>query len=222
MSETLWQLSTFIIPLFLAIILHEIAHGWIAYKLGDDTAKKARRLTLNPIPHIDPIGSILLPAMLFLSGTKMMFGWAKPVPVRFSALKDPKHDMGLVALAGPLTNFLLAFISVFFLLGIKKMGLNNLLIEWIFDSFKAFFMINISLCAFNLLPILPLDGGRILVSILPKELSDRYAQTEHYGFYILMVLLFLLPLFGIDIIMPYMVWMQKGLVSSIGFFLKGV
>ena len=219
MSETLWQLSTFILPLFVAIILHEMAHGWVAYKLGDDTAKKAGRLTLNPIPHIDPIGSILLPAMLFLSHAGVMFGWAKPVPVRFSALKDTKHDMGLVALAGPLTNFLLALLSGIFLLGIVKIGVTDLLMKWIVDTFQAFLMINISLCAFNLLPILPLDGGRILVSILPTELSEKYAQTEYYGFYILMALLFLLPVLGIDIIMPYMIWMRSGLFSLIVFLL---
>ena len=219
MAETLWQLSTYIIPLFTAIILHEMAHGWMAYRLGDDTAKRAGRLTLNPIPHIDPIGSILLPTVLFLSHAGVMFGWAKPVPVRFSALNDTKRDMGLVALAGPITNFLLAFLTAFLLLGIGKAGVNNLLVKWVFDTFQAFFMINIALCAFNLLPILPLDGGRILVSILPTELSDKYVQTERYGFYILMALLFLLPIMGIDAIRIYMNWMAKGLLSLIAFFL---
>lgn len=216
--EKLWQLSTFIIPLFMAIILHEIAHGWVAYKLGDDTAKRAGRLTLNPISHIDPIGSILVPILLFISNTGVMFGWAKPVPVRFGALKDTKRDMGLVALAGPMANFLLAVITVFILLGLQKIGVGNLAMQWLSDTFRAFFMINLALCAFNLLPILPLDGGRILVSVLPKSLSEEFAQTERYGFFILVGLLFLLP----DVIHSYMIWMQEGLFSLITFFLGGI
>ncbi|MBO5997157.1 MAG: site-2 protease family protein [Alphaproteobacteria bacterium] len=219
MTEKLWELSTFIIPLFMAIILHEIAHGWVAYKLGDDTAKRAGRLTLNPIPHIDPIGSILVPAVLFFSNTGLMFGWARPVPVRFSRLKDQKRDMGLVALAGPLANFLLAIITFFVFKGIMQFDQSNLLVKWFFDSLRVFFMINIALCAFNLFPILPLDGGRILVSILPEKLSNEYAETEKYGFYILMILLFLLPMMGIDVIHSYMKWMATGLIELIDVFL---
>ena len=215
----LWSLSTYIIPLFTAIILHEIAHGWMAYKLGDDTAYKSGRLTLNPMPHIDPIGSILLPCLLFVSHAGIMFGWAKPVPVRFGALKDVKKDMGLVALAGPLTNFILAFLSALIVLGMKRFVPANIVTQWIFDSMQAFYWVNLGLCAFNLLPILPLDGGRILVSILPRNASNQYAQTEKYGFWVLLVGLFLLPMFNVDIIHAYLYWMVSGL-SDLMFFLK--
>lgn len=219
MNSTLWDLSTFVIPLLLAIILHEIAHGWMAYKLGDNMAKSLGRLTLNPIPHIDPVGSILVPGILFLSGAGVMFGWAKPVPVNFSGLKDPKRDMGMVALAGPLTNFILAVLSLIVAGIFQPYVAYSLLIEWFFDSFRAFFMINLALCAFNLFPILPLDGGRILVSLLPQKWSNEYAKTEHYGFFILMGLLFLLPLIGVDAIRGYMTWMMQGLLSIIHLFI---
>lgn len=215
----LWNLSTYIIPLFTAIILHEIAHGWMAYKLGDNTAKNLGRLTLNPVPHIDPVGSILLPCLLFISQAGIMFGWAKPVPVRFGALKDVKKDMGLVALAGPLTNFALAFLSALIVLGLQNFVPANIVTRWIFDSMQAFYWVNLGLCAFNLLPILPLDGGRILVSILPRDLSNQYAQTERYGFMILMGCLFILPMLGINVIHGYMRWMMMGL-SDLMFFIK--
>lgn len=217
--ERLWDLSTYIIPLFMAIILHEIAHGWMACKLGDNTAKNLGRLTLNPVPHIDPVGSILLPCLLFFSQAGIMFGWAKPVPVRFGALKDVKKDMGLVALAGPLTNFVLAFLSALILIGMQYFAPVNLATKWIFDSMQAFYWVNLGLCAFNLLPILPLDGGRILVSVLPRDLSNQYAQTEKYGFFILMFGLFFLPMMGIDVIHGYMRWMITGL-SDLMFFMK--
>ena len=221
MTQSLWDLSTFVIPLFLAIILHEIAHGLAAYKLGDSTAKSLGRLTLNPIPHIDPIGSILVPAALFLSNAGVMFGWAKPVPVNFDALRDRKKDMGLVALAGPLLNFLLALLTGALIVFLSKTltGKPGIAGQWFLQSLMAFFSVNLALCAFNLLPILPLDGGRILVSVLPKRLSEEYAATERYGFFVLMGLLFLLPIFGIDFIRSYMAWMVTGLMEIITFIL---
>jgi len=217
--QTFWDLSTYIIPLFLAIILHEVAHGWMAYKLGDNTAKNMGRLTLNPVRHIDPIGSILVPALLFISKAGFMFGWSKPVPVRFSALNDTKRDMGMVALAGPLCNFILGVFAFFVAILIQKYAPANLLTVWLFDTFRAFLGINLALCAFNLLPILPLDGGRILVSLLPKRLSVEFEQTERYGFVVLMTMLFFLPMLGIDVISAYMQWMMSGLMDLLSFFI---
>ncbi len=219
MHSALWTVSTFILPLFFAIILHELAHGFVALKMGDNTAKMAGRLTLNPIHHIDPVGSILVPTLLFLTGSGVMFGWAKPVPVNFHALRDEKHDMGLVALAGPVTNFLLAIVSVLLMVAWQSFVPVSPVGQWFFDMFQAFFMINIALCAFNLLPILPLDGGRILASILPNKLASEYAQTEKYGFYILLGILFILPLMGVDFLRAYMRWMTSGLTDLIAFFM---
>ena len=217
-NHLLWDLSTYIIPLFLAIVLHEVAHGWMAYKLGDNTAKNMGRLTLNPVRHVDPVGSILVPALLFISKAGFMFGWAKPVPVRFGALKDIKRDMGLVALAGPLCNFILAIFAFLFAILLQKYAPANLLTVWLFDTIRAFLSINLALCAFNLLPVLPLDGGRILVSLLPKRLSEEFEQTERYGFVVLMTMLFFLPMLGIDVVSAYMQWMMSGLIDLLSFF----
>lgn len=216
--QNLRDLSTYIIPLFLAIVLHEVAHGWMAYKLGDNTAKSMGRLTLNPVRHIDPVGSILVPALLFISRAGFMFGWAKPVPVCFGALKDTKRDMGMVALAGPLCNFMLGVFSFFIAILFQKFVPANILTVWLFDTFRAFLSINLALCAFNLLPVLPLDGGRILVSLLPNRWSKEFEQTERYGFIVLMTVLFFLPMFGFDIISVYMHWMMSGLMDLLLFF----
>ena len=221
----LMNFSMFIIPLFLAIVLHELAHGWVALKLGDHTAQKEGRLTLNPLHHIDPIGSIFIPAFLFLSHSPFMFGWAKPVPVRFEALRDPKRDMGLVALAGPLMNFLLAIGTIFVLALFEKYLPAKGLFGWVRGNFEALFVISISLCAFNLFPMLPLDGGRIIASILPDKWAREYAKTEQYGFLLFLFLLIGLPYLGrilhlnLDIIGHYMLWMRTGLLRIISWLI---
>ncbi|MDY6407858.1 MAG: site-2 protease family protein [Pseudomonadota bacterium] len=196
----IYTLTTWVMPLMLAIIVHEVAHGLIARKLGDDTAYRAGRLTLNPLPHIDPIGSILLPILCWLSHSGIMFGWAKPVPVNFNRLNHPKRDMGLVAGAGPLANLLLAILLVIigrFALELLPQG--NFL-KWLLLNIENGVGVSLVIGTFNLLPILPLDGGRILVSILPTKYAIKYQSTEKYGFFVLFGVILLSQISGINII----------------------
>lgn len=165
----------------LAITAHEFAHGFCAYKLGDPTAKYAGRLTLNPLAHIDPFGTILLPLMLMLSGAPVI-GWAKPVPINFWGLKNPKRDMALVGLAGPLANFLCAFLAASIL---KKFFLHN---EYAIAPLISFIQINLALAVFNLIPIPPLDGSRLLLIFIPWGAMRLYNTLERYGFVILFIL----------------------------------
>lgn len=181
-----------LIPIFLiAVVIHEYAHGWMANQLGDPTARHAGRLTLNPLAHIDPCGTILFPLTLVLlssfSGVRpIIFGWAKPVPVNFSLLRHPKKDMLWVSLAGVGANFLLAFTCSIFL-RTNLFPLNSY--GGLFLSYAV--LINLVLAVFNAIPIPPLDGSRILLSILPRELAHSYMQLEQFGFLILLGLLYL-------------------------------
>ena len=171
--------------LVVSIILHEIAHGLVAKQLGDDTASRAGRLTLNPIPHIDPFGSIILPLILVLSGSKFVFGWAKPVPVRFGNLRQPKRDMVAVALAGPGTNLILAVISTYLAFEFARLDMQVLK-----QMALVGLQINVVLAVFNMVPILPLDGGRVLFGLLPMPAAQQFARLERYGMLILVALLF--------------------------------
>ena len=174
------------IPIIFAITVHEASHGYAAKYFGDLTAEKMGRITLNPLKHIDPIGTILLPALTLLLGG-ILFGWAKPVPVNFAGLRNPKKDMLWVAAAGPASNFVMA---IFWVLVLKySQAVPDSAAYFLLEMSKVGIMINLVLMVLNLLPLPPLDGGRIAVSLLPMNLAVKLSQLEKYGFFILIFLL---------------------------------
>jgi len=176
------------IPILVAITFHEAAHGWVAWKLGDDTAYRLGRVSFNPIRHIDFIGTILVPALLVLSGVGFIFGWAKPVPVHFGRLGSPRRDMIMVAGAGPGANIILAILSTVALVLSQSFGLNTLSSILIISI-----EINILLAIFNMLPLPPLDGGRVATGLLPSELATRFSKLEPFGLFIIVGLIFIVP-----------------------------
>ncbi|RKZ49697.1 MAG: site-2 protease family protein [Gammaproteobacteria bacterium] len=183
-------LFVFVIPVIFAVTVHEVAHGWVASRLGDQTAKSMGRLTLNPLKHIDPVGTILVPAiMYFASG--FIFGWAKPVPVNWRNLGHPRRDMAIVAIAGPAANLLmLLFWAIFAKMIVLSGNEPNHLTQLLFIMCGIGVTINIVLMILNLFPILPLDGGRVLTAMLPPNLAIPFSRLEPYGLIILVALLF--------------------------------
>jgi len=188
----------YIVPLLFAVILHEVSHGWVAEKLGDPTARLLGRITLNPIVHIDLVGTIILPGILLLTGSPFLFGWAKPVPVNFGNLRGGRKDMALVALSGPLSNFILASISsalfhFTFSRIIDPTGIGGYWYQYLQEPVRQMALIsiqfNLVLMVINLLPIPPLDGGRVLVGLLPLRMALALEQLERFGMLIVLLLI---------------------------------
>jgi Zn-dependent protease len=190
----LYTASTWVIPLVIAITFHEASHGYVARLCGDDTAWRRGRVSFNPFKHIDPFGTVLLPALLLMMRSPILFGYAKPVPVNFQALRNPRRDSILVAAAGPAMNLALATLAAlaFHLL----IFLPDSVKPWVAKNLKNTLVINVLLAIFNLLPLPPLDGGRIATAVLPVALAKILARLEPYGLVILVVVLFILPLLG--------------------------
>ncbi len=192
--NTVFQIATWLVPLIVAIVFHEVAHGLVARRLGDPTAQERGRLSLNPIKHIDPFGTIILPMLLAISHAPV-FGWAKPVPVNYALLRNPRRDMVLVALAGPGMNLLLAVVGAIALAATLTWSPdpNSLATRLVAGNAEAFIYINIFLGVFNLLPVPPFDGGHVVEGLLPPQLAIRFRQIGRYSLLVLMILLLVLP-----------------------------
>jgi Zn-dependent protease len=226
-ERILITVSVWIVPVLLAVTLHEAAHGWAAWKLGDDTAKRMGRVTFNPLAHIDPFGTVILPGLLLLvSGGTTMFGFAKPVPVAFHRLNNVRRDMVLVAAAGPGTNILIALASAMLVHALPLLP-GGQPQEWVFSNILNSVWINCLLAVFNMIPLPPLDGGRVAVGILPRSLAMPLARLEHKGIFILLLLIFALPWIGDRIgfdlnVFPWLVGEPARYLSQMIFTAAGV
>ncbi len=195
MNDLIQTVAVYALPVLFAITLHEAAHAYAAKYFGDSTAYMMGRMSLNPVKHIDPFGTILIPILLYFStGGAFLFGYAKPVPINFGQLRKPKRDMAWVALAGPAANFVMALIWLLVLIGLKVFGQQGEQDFFVLMA-RAGILTNLVMFAFNLFPIPPLDGGRILTSLLPNKYAYKFAQIEPYGFFIVMALVLLKVLY---------------------------
>lgn len=215
LTDTIYTIATWLVPLAFAIVFHEVAHGYVARHYGDPTAARLGRLTLNPVKHIDPIGTVALPTFLAVIGAPI-FGWAKPVPVVEQRLRNPRWDMVKVAAAGPASNIVLGLIGSvvmgLFLLTFQG-GEPTAAVKFLFDNLRNFIIINIFLAVFNMLPLPPFDGSKVLAGFLPPALAEPYKALDRFGFLFLLILILVVPrVFGTNvvsaIIMPPVTWIM--------------
>src|ERR1043165_7900065 len=219
--NTLFQIATWLIPLIIAIVFHEVSHGLVAKRLGDPTAEERGRLTFNPIRHVDPFGTVILPLLLALSHAPI-FGWAKPVPVNYRRLRNPRRDMVLVALAGPGMNLLLAVVGALVLAATLSFSYNpdSLTATLIAGNALNFVLINLFLAVFNLLPIPPFDGGHVVQGLLPPAAAQSFAGIGRYSLLVILLLLLVLPALGLNVVghvvSPVVDGLANGLLGLFG------
>ncbi|MBN9788466.1 site-2 protease family protein [Pseudonocardia sp. TMWB2A] len=215
MAETIYTIATWLVPLAFAIVFHEVAHGYVARHYGDPTAANLGRLTLNPVKHIDPIGTVALPTFLAVIGAPI-FGWAKPVPVIEQRLRNPRWDMVKVAAAGPASNIALGIIASLvtglFLLAVQGSAPTPVT-QFLFDNLRNFIIINVFLAVFNMLPLPPFDGSKVLAGFLPPALAEPYKALDRFGFLFLLLLILLVPrVTGVNVvsavILPPVEWIM--------------
>ena len=210
------KIAAYAIPFLFAITLHEVGHGWAAGRLGDSTARMLGRLTINPIKHIDPVGTIMMPAILLFMNSPFLFGWAKPVPINPRNLRNPSRDMIIVAVAGPTANFVMALFWAEMLRLLVSFGeALGSSADFFIEMIRFGITFNVLLCVFNLIPIPPLDGGRVLRELTSPQLASLLDRIEPYGFIIVIALAALGPLWMV--ISPVMRFITIGILSIVGF-----
>ncbi len=220
-TDIIYSVAVWLVPLVIAIVFHELAHGLVARRLGDTTAERKGRLTLNPVKHIDPFGTVILPMLLAISHAPV-FGWAKPVPVNYARLRNPRRDMVLVALAGPGMNLLLALFGTALLTATIMLsgGAQSGGAAILAANALNFVLINIFLAVFNLLPVPPFDGGHVVEGLLPGPLAVKFRRLGRYSLFLLMILLLVLPALGMDVVghvvSPVVDWIAGMLLGLFG------